>query len=71
VAARRERLDFWGRASFSRTAAPPKSIGTTGMVLVEVVTGTATGDEDYNPNDANELIFLLGDCPKKIDAPGC
>jgi len=43
----------------------PKSIGTSGMVFVEVVTETASGDEGYNPNNANELIFLLGDYAEK------
>ena len=48
-----------------------KALGGTGMLLAEVVTETAAGDSGYDPANANELLFTLGDWPTAADAPGC
>ncbi len=48
-----------------------KAMGGSGMVFVEVTTGTAAGGGGYDPKNANELFFMLGDYPTEGDAPGC
>lgn len=54
-----------------RSATLGQAIGARGRVYVKVVTETRTGGSRYNPKNADELIFLLADYPKKKDAPAC